>query len=288
MDSRAALIAIARYARGQWGMVTSAQAVAAGVSYMQIKRMTEAGLLEKAGSGVYVMIGGQAAAERNQEHKVAWLRLDPTVPGWERPLLGPNSAVISHSSAAVLLRLGDLVVRDVEFTTTRRRTSRDPAVKLHQATLASYEVTWADGLPVTTATRTLVDLLADGIAASHAGSFLAEALDRRMLNVDHVIQEVAPHARRYGCPDGDGQALVETLLSQVSTPASSWDREQTVADLARELLKLSDDQLKSLHSLASAAREPAIAALLSRLDSSGDFGPVRAGGAGGQARGSRR
>jgi hypothetical protein len=109
-----------------------------------------------------------------------------------------------------------------------------------------------------------------------------------MLNVDHVIQEVAPHARRYGCPDGDGQALVETLLSQVSTPASSWDREQTVADLARELLKLSDDQLKSLHSLASAAREPAIAALLSRLDSSGDFGPVRAGGAGGQARGSRR
>jgi len=44
-----------------------------------------------------------------------------------------------------------------------------------------------------------------------------------------------------------------------------WDREQTVADLARELLKLSDSQLQSLHSLASAAREPAIAALLSRL-----------------------
>ena len=82
MDSRAALIAIARYARGQWGMVTSAQAVTAGVSYMQIKRMTDAGLLEKAGPGVYVMIGGEAAAERNRAHKVAWLRLDPAVPAW--------------------------------------------------------------------------------------------------------------------------------------------------------------------------------------------------------------
>ncbi len=37
------------------------------------------------------------------------------------------------------------------------------------------------------------------------------------------------------------------------------------ADLARELLKLPESQLPSLHSLASAAREPAIAALLSRL-----------------------
>ena len=269
MDSRAALIAIARYARGQWGMVTSAQAVTAGVSYMQVKRMTEAGLLEKAGPGVYVMIGGEAAAERNRAHKVAWLRLDPAVPAWERPLLGPNSAVISHSSAAVLLRLGDLVVRDVEFITTRRRTSRDPAVRLHHATLAPYEVTWADGLPVTTATRTLADLLGTGIAASHAGSFLAEALDRRMLSVDHVISELAPFARQYGCPANDGQALVETLLAQGSTPPGMWDREQTVADLARELLKLSDSQLQSLHSLASAAREPAVAALLSRLSPNG-------------------
>jgi hypothetical protein len=159
-------------------------------------------------------------------------------------------------------------VQDVEFITTRRRTSRDPAVKLHHAPLAPYEVTWADGLPVTTATRTLADLLATGISASHAGSFLAEALDRRMVSIGHVTTEVAPFARQYGCPAGDGQALVEALLDRA--PASGarpgiWNTEQTVADLARELLKLSDSQLQSLRSLATAASEPAIAALLSRL-----------------------
>jgi hypothetical protein len=192
VDSLTTLITIAHYARGQWGMVTSAQAVAAGVSYMQLKRMTDGGLLERAGPGVYLMIGGQAAAERNMAHKVAYHRLDPAVPAWERQLLGRNGAVVSHSSAAVLLRLGDLVVRDVEFITTRRRTTREPGVRLHHVPLAPYEVTWADNLPVTTATRTLVDLLATGIAASHAGSFLAEALDRRMLSVSHVISELAP------------------------------------------------------------------------------------------------
>jgi len=72
MDSRTALVTLARFAQGQWGMVTSAQAVQAGVSYMQLKRMTEAGLLEKAGQGVYLMIGGQAAAARHRAVKVAW------------------------------------------------------------------------------------------------------------------------------------------------------------------------------------------------------------------------
>ena len=168
----------------------------------------------------------------------------------------------------MLLRLGDLVVRDVEFITTRRRTTREPGVRLHHVPLAPYEVTWADGLPVTTATRTLADLLGTGIAASHAGSFLAEALDRRMLSVGHVISELAPFARQYGCPPGDGQALVETLLGQApaaSARSGSWEHEQTVADLARELLKLSDSQLQSLRSLATAASEPAVTAMLSRL-----------------------
>jgi hypothetical protein len=188
------------------------------------------------------------------------------VPAWERPLLGAKSAIVSHRSAAMLLQLGDLVVRDMEFTTPRRRTSRDHLVRLRVSTLAPYEVTWAEGLPVTTALRTLTDLLADGAEAGEAGGFLAEALDRRMLRVDHVIPELARFAHRYGCPDGDGQALVRALIDQAAaTQPGLWDRERAVSDLARELLQLSNDQLRSLRSLAGAAREPAIVALLSRL-----------------------
>lgn len=264
MNSREALLILARYAKGQWGMVTSAQATAAGVNYMQLKRMTEAGLLERIGTGVYLMIGGQASAARGQAVKVAWLRLDPAVAAWERPQLGPNSAVVSHGSAAVLLQLSDLIVPNVEFIVTRRRTSRIPGVKLHQHALASYEITWADGLPVTTATRTLTDLLAARVDARHAGSFLADALDQRMVNASYVIGQVAPFAAAYGCRPGDGQGLIELLLDQTRATPGMRDREQTVADLARELLRMTDDQLSALRSLAIAAREPAVAALLPR------------------------
>jgi hypothetical protein len=166
----------------------------------------------------------------------------------------------------MLLQLGDLVVRDIEFTTPRRRTSRDQLVKLRVGTLAPYEVTWAEGLPVTTALRTLTDLLADGVEAGEVGGFFAEALDRRMLRVDYVIPAVARFAHRYGCPPGDGQALVRALIDQAAdTQPGLWDRERVVSDLARELLRLSSDQLRSLRSLAGAAKEPAIVALLSRL-----------------------
>jgi len=89
-------------------------------------------------------------------------------------------------------------------------------VRLRVSTLAPYEVTWADGLPVTTALRTLTDLLADGAEAGEAGGFLAEALDRRMLRVENVIPELARFAHRYGCPDGDGQALVRALIDQAA------------------------------------------------------------------------
>jgi hypothetical protein len=266
MHSRDALLAIARYARGQWGMVTSAQATAVGVNYMQLKRMTEAGLLERAGTGVYVMIGGQAAATHGQTIKVAWLRLDPAVPARDRAQLGPNSAVVSHRSAAALLRLGDIIDPHVEFTVTRRRTSRDPGVKLHNRPLAGYEIGYADGLPVTTATRTLTDLLTAGIDVTSAGSFLADALDRRMVNVSYVTEQVTPFAAAYGCRAGDGHELVELLLNKAPAGSGLWDREQTVADLARELLGLSDDELRSLRSLASAARQPAVAALLARIE----------------------
>src|SRR4029078_3277279 len=221
--------------------------------------MTEGGLLETAGQGVYLMIGGQAAAARHRAVKVAWLRMDPAVPAWDRRLLAATSAIVSHRSAAMLLQLGDLVVRDMEFTTPRRRTSRDHLVRLRVSTLAPYHVTWAEGRPGTTAVRPLHDLLADGAEAGEAGGFLAEALDRRMLRVDHVIPELARFAHRYGCPDGDGQALVRALIDQASaTERVLWDRERAVSDLARELLQLSSDQLRALRSLAGAAKGPAL------------------------------
>src|SRR2546423_13985200 len=100
MDSRTALVTLARFAQGQWGMVTSAQAVQAGVSYMQLKRMTEAGLLGKAGQGGYLMIGGRAAAARARAGQGGRLRVGPAGPARGRPPARPDNPALSPPSGA--------------------------------------------------------------------------------------------------------------------------------------------------------------------------------------------
>jgi hypothetical protein len=68
---------------------------------------------------------------------------------------------------------------------------------------------------------------------------------------------------------------VRALIDRAAaTQPGLWDRERAVSDLARELLQLSNDQLRSLRSLAGAAKEPAIVALLSRLASDREERPA--------------
>lgn len=70
---------------------------------------------------------------------------------------GPGAAVLSHRSAAALWDLLPPPAR-IEVT-TRRRSASTASLRVHRSTtLAGDDVTAVDGLPVTSVTRTLVDL----------------------------------------------------------------------------------------------------------------------------------
>jgi REase_MTES_1575 len=70
-----------------------------------------------------------------------------------------GDAVLSHRAAAALWGIRPSVRPRIEVTTARKVASRDN-VQVHCARLAPDEVTVRDGIPVTTAARTLVDLAA--------------------------------------------------------------------------------------------------------------------------------
>ncbi|GAB7305223.1 hypothetical protein MAFF212519_31410 [Clavibacter michiganensis] len=53
MKSLDALPLLAELTAGQWGMVTTAQAEAVGVSRLQLSRLAQRGLLERMAHGVY-------------------------------------------------------------------------------------------------------------------------------------------------------------------------------------------------------------------------------------------
>lgn len=211
-----ALRAVGELASDQWGLVTASQAKTAGVSAVDLLRLVEAGLLESVGRGVYLAAG--AAQPDHLEIKVAWLRLEPGLPAWQRHSTATYGGVVSHGSACDLHQLGDLPTSTVEISVPRRRTTREPGVRLHRADLDPADVVLIDGLPVTTAERTVVDLLAARADGAHVGEVIADADRRGLANRTTLADRVARFTRAYGLPrSASGQQLLEYLAEQANT-----------------------------------------------------------------------
>ncbi|MFD0809846.1 type IV toxin-antitoxin system AbiEi family antitoxin domain-containing protein [Amycolatopsis umgeniensis] len=213
---RQALGLISEFTADQWGMVTSRQAKEVGVDGSTLHRMEKVGYLDRVRRGVYAST--TAAVDVARDEQAAWLALNPAVASWERPVPDPDGGVVSHRSAARLHGLGELVADRITFTSSRRRTSRDPDLWFKLADLDRDDVTFVDRLPVTTALRTICDLLDQHLDGSHVGAIIHDAVLANLVQLDVLSDSIGPYALRYGIrrPD-DGEALLEHLLVQIGT-----------------------------------------------------------------------
>jgi very-short-patch-repair endonuclease len=183
---RAADAAIAALAARQHGIVAYRQLLAAGLRSWQIQRRVARGELTVIHRGVY--------------------RVGPLpMPRWREMaavLICGGSAHIGFASAAGLLNIsggsrprGD--AERVDVVTTRYRRV-PPWIRLHRVRrLPADETTLHDGIPVTTAARTLVDLATTGNAEEleHA---LDEALRRRLTDAARLGDVLRRYPRRKG------------------------------------------------------------------------------------------
>lgn len=229
MDRGEQLARIGEYAADQWGLITAAQAKRIGLNAVQLLRLTEAGLLENVGRGVYLL---QAAGlPPHVELKVAWLRLQPGVFAAERSLGDKDSGVISHASACQLHSLGDIPAPQAEISVPRRRTTTEPFVHLRTATLEPADITLVQGLPVTTARRTILDLLRSKADGGHIGGVIADAERLDLIAIEDLQEAVQPFTRSYGLPAwATGSQLIDHLASQ----AGQHLRSQEVARASKE------------------------------------------------------
>jgi hypothetical protein len=138
--------AIARIAGRQHGLVTRGQLLDAGVTESQRRHRVNTGRLVRVGPGRYRVAGAPLAWEQRA--------LDAC-------LAGGDCAVLCRRSAAVAWHL-DLPVPRVIDVATPDRHGRPPArgeVRIHRVrSLAADDRTSVGALPVTTVTRTLIDL----------------------------------------------------------------------------------------------------------------------------------
>jgi len=257
MPTTAEVVArVSRLAAGQWGLLTAAQAEREDVTRSQLNRLAGAGVLERVERGVYATT---SSTDQNRALRAAWLALDPTQTAEER-LANPGAVgVISHTSAASLHKLGDLLDDVPEVTYPHRKQTRR-GIRLHRGDLTEADVTLVDGLPTTTEERTVADLLRDGHDSEHIAQIIGQGVRRGVIDLPDLAEHLEPLARRYGQPDG--QSLVAYLLDLVGLSPVA---------LARELAKSAAGQ-----DLLAAGRATAFTEMLASILPTIDLAPMLA------------
>jgi len=107
---------------------------------------------------------------------------------------GPG-AVLSHRSASALWRIRDTAPAKPEVIVARER--RRPGIHIHRVALPADEMTVARGIPVTTPTRTLLDL-AEVISFHQLERAVHETEFRRLTSPLSLDALLARHAGRRG------------------------------------------------------------------------------------------
>lgn len=141
---------VLEWAAEQHGYITTRDARALGVDPTQLRLMAARGRLERVGRGVYRVPMLPRSEHDELAEAAAWT-------------LGRG--VISHESALVLHGLSEVSPSRIHLTVPRAnhpRAAGGELYRLHRRDLDHAEVTEHDGIPVTTASRTIRDCLVDG------------------------------------------------------------------------------------------------------------------------------
>ena len=134
--------AVAGLASRQHNLFTRPQVLALGASSSMVDRRTAAGVWVVEANGVY----GHAGAVQTWQRRLMLAHLD----------LGPAS-VVSHRSAAALLGLPDARPGTPELTVPPGG-GRSPRWRIHECDVPPRDRIMTQGIPVTTVTRTVLDL----------------------------------------------------------------------------------------------------------------------------------
>ncbi|PPF91281.1 transcriptional regulator [Clavibacter michiganensis] len=219
MKSLDALPTLAQLTASQWGMVTTAQAEAAGISRMQLSRLTQWGLLQRMSHGVY-RDAGSTPGEWD-EIRAAWISADPKRTAEERLRSAARDVVVGGSTAAHLHGYGDLQPEPYELVTSKRHQSQRTDVRYRHRAVPSRDVTVVAGLPTTTVERTISDLVHDHQDLSLVADVLAGAVRADAVDLDRLAELLEHSAGRTGPSDHDGAALVRKLLELGGVDAAS-------------------------------------------------------------------
>lgn len=204
---------VAQLAARQHGVVTRRQLLGLGVSRHGIKRRADTGLLHRIHTGVY------AVGHRRLTQHGRWMAA---------VLACGGGALLSHRSAAELRRITEPIAGPIHVSAARSRTHH-PGIVVHRPReLAPEDRTTHWAIPLTSPSRTLLD-----IAAKLGPSALRDAVDetqrKRLLDSARVLRLCNANRNR------KHSALLHSLIARYHPLP------QTRSWLERRFLRLLDD-----------------------------------------------
>jgi Transcriptional regulator, AbiEi antitoxin/Protein of unknown function (DUF559) len=195
---------VSELAGRQWGVVARSQLVALGVSRHAADHWLRAGRLHRLHQGVYAL--GHAAL-RVEGHRLAAVLA-----------CGPG-AVLSHRTAAAHWGLLRTDQTRIDVTAPRGRHGA-PGIRLHRSrSLDAQDTTQHQGIPITTVSRTLLDLAASA-RASELERALAQAERVRLYDHRAIQATIATNNGHRGTH----------VLAHATTRTPKWTRNEWEAE----------------------------------------------------------
>lgn len=168
-------------AENQAGYFTARQAHSAGFSKERISYYVSTGRYSRIQRGIYRLV--QFPGSPYEDLFVAWLKTGP-------------DAVISHESALYLYGLSDVLPGEIHVIMPRTGSRRRKGIRLHTNRLNPDDVTRREGLPVTNAARTIIDVAASGIAEEHLRQAVYEAIRQGLADRDELLAMASRRSSR--------------------------------------------------------------------------------------------
>ncbi|QGU08748.1 hypothetical protein COCCU_14290 (plasmid) [Corynebacterium occultum] len=225
MDEVTVLEELEMFGSSQWGLITSAQARDLGVDRLWLSRMRARGRLQRIRHGVYAVPSARFGPW--QDLQAAWLATEASSPA-ENRVEAEDPVVVSHVSAAGVHGLGDLLAARHEFSSPARRQTTQQDLRFHRCEVPAGDITWVEGLPVTSVARTVGDLAAQAIDFDHLATVVRDAVEDHHVSTDELAERLFPHLGDYGA--ANSRELVHSLLghagyapSKDPTVTKAWE-----------------------------------------------------------------
>lgn len=168
-------------AESQAGYFAAHQARACGFSWERLSANVKTGRFMRIRQGIYRL--AQFPGSAFEDLFVAWLRAGA-------------EAVVSHESALALYDLSDVLPAEVHLIVPRTASRRRRGMRQHTHQLEADEITFREGLPVTTVPRTLADVAAAGLADEQIRLAIEQALERGLTSEGEIVQYASKRGGR--------------------------------------------------------------------------------------------